>query len=86
MTNEEILLEKLNEAGNFESVTDDFAPEQLEVIYEAMQQVKNNGVLAVVSNRRELLIAFITWATEQRTSLRLTPNDGIVDAFIESNL
>jgi hypothetical protein len=38
-----------------------------------------------VSNRRELLITFITWATEQRTSQQQNTNIEIVDNFIESN-
>jgi hypothetical protein len=38
-----------------------------------------------VSNRRELLITFITWATEQRTSQQQNTNIQIVDNFIESN-
>jgi len=51
MTNEEILLDKLNDVGNFTTVNQEFNTDQREVIYEAMNQVKNNGVLAVVMPR-----------------------------------
>ena len=51
MANEEILLAKLNELGDFENVLEEFTNDQLEVIYAAMNQVKNNGVLADVMPR-----------------------------------
>lgn len=44
MNKEEILLEALNTYGKFTSVEQEFNENQLEVIYEAMEIVKNNVV------------------------------------------
>ena len=51
MNKEEILLEALNIFGNFTTVKQEFNDNQLEVIYEAMELVKNNAALPNVSNR-----------------------------------
>jgi len=50
MDNEKILLEELNKLGNFTNVKEEFNNGQLNAIYGAMKQVKNNVVLADVSN------------------------------------
>jgi hypothetical protein len=40
-TKEEILLDELNRLGNFLSVEDEFIPEQLEAIFNAMEVYAN---------------------------------------------
>ncbi len=48
-------------------------------------KLKTHVVLADVSDRRELLIAFIEWATENNTTHWLDTNPEIVDGFLKSN-
>ena len=58
MDNEKILLDALNTFGNFTSVEQEFNYNQLEVIYEAMNQVLH---IAPVVGQSEQLKAFVDW-------------------------
>ena len=50
----------------------------------AEKVVKNNAVLPLVSNRRELLIAFDYWMSKE-TAYYLPAGEGMVDKFLENN-
>ena len=60
MNKENILLEALNTYGNFTTVSQEFSDNQLQVIYEAMELVKNCSTPVVVG-QSELLKAFVNW-------------------------
>jgi GTP-sensing pleiotropic transcriptional regulator CodY len=62
MNKEKILLEALNTFGNFTSVEQEFNANQLEAIYEAMNQVLH---IAPVVGRSEQLFAFIKAIKEE---------------------
>ena len=55
------------------------------VIYNA-NKVNKNDLCPDVSKQRELLIAFVDWATENDTTHWLDTNPEIVAAFLKSNL
>jgi hypothetical protein len=51
--------------------------------YEAQKQVKNNLVLADVSNRREMLIAFMEiLTTEDLTQIEIAEFDNVANKFL----
>ncbi len=61
MDNEKILLDALNTFGNFTSVEQEFNYNQLEVIYEAMNQVLH---IADVVGRSEQLVCDVCGSTD----------------------
>lgn len=66
MDNEKILLDALNTFGNFTSVEQEFNYNQLEVIYEAMNQVLH---IAPVVGQSEQLLALAQYMCEHQNNL-----------------
>ena len=54
MNKEEILLESLNRVGNFTTVEQEFNADQLSVIYDAMDVVKNLTIPRVVFSEADV--------------------------------